>query len=400
MPPEGDEYIVPHLGFAVPSRTLNTHSGVSNFPFAPFLAPQDALRPSIADRSGSWSLEAPPGAYAPIPAWTSPAAWFDAVMDVLATPEGEELRRRAKVAPDTLLRVANADRAAADGTTGRGVCTAHETVAALLGMCKKTVQRARGLLETLGLAVTVVEGRYLTRAERVAAERSHGGRQIRAASVRALTMPKRAPVENVHLPRRGSANLKTLYPEIKQTRMTARKSVASRRPPALTKNPAEKRFSSSGRPRSLTLQRFAGQLVVRLRWLGDGRHIGQVCQMLERCRVDPDRWTVSAFIDAINRGNTRAGVTIVDPTEQRDPVAYLAWQIRRAIDPDEPTLAEEALLRAVQARAEQEARRVEAKADALRWANRDQVAIDAAIAAMHAQQAEWERQNRYNRRSS
>ena len=395
MPPEGDEYIVPHLGFTVPSRTPNTPSGVSDYLFVPFSGPQDALRSPIAERSGSWSLEPSAGAYAPIPAWTSSAAWFDAVMDALSTPEGEEFRRRAKVAPDTLLRVANADRAAADGSTGRGVCTAHETVASVLGMCKKTVQRARGLLEALGLAVTVVEGRYLTRAERAAAKRTHGGRQVRAASVRALTMPKRTPVENVHLPRRGALSLKSPYLEIKQTRVAARKSAASRRPPASTKNLTQKPFSSPCQPRSLAVQRFAGQLVARMRWLGDGRHIGRVCQMLEQCQVDPARWTVSAFIEAINRGNTRAGVTIVDPAGQRDPVAYLAWQIRRAIDPNEPTLTEEAQLRALQARAEREARRAEADAEAVRWANRDQVEIDATIAVMHAQQAEWERQNRY-----
>lgn len=50
------------------------------------------------DRRGSWALPAPSGAYAELPAWWSAAAWFDAVMDALRTPEGEELRRRARVA--------------------------------------------------------------------------------------------------------------------------------------------------------------------------------------------------------------------------------------------------------------------------------------------------------------
>jgi hypothetical protein len=397
VPPEGDEYIVPQLGLAVPSRITNTPSGVSEYQFVPFSAPQNALRSPFKDRSGSWSLEVPAGAYAPIPVWTSSAAWFDAVMDALQTPEGEELRRQAKVAPDTLLRVANADRVAADVTTGRGVATAHETVATVLGMCKKTVQRVRGLLEALGLAVTVVEGRYLTVAERKAAERAHGGRQIRAASVRALTMPKDVAVENVHLPRRGSLSSKTPDLKVKQTRASALKSAASRRPPASTKGTPSPKPSKLVQPRSLQLQRFAGQLVARMRWLGDGRHIGRVCQMLEKCQVDPDRWTVAAFIDAINRGNTTAGVSIVDPADQRDPVAYLAWQIRRAIDPDAPTLTEEAHFRAIQAQAEREARRLEREADAQRWANRDEAAIQAAIDQMHAEHAERERHKRANR---
>jgi hypothetical protein len=74
-------------------------------------------------------LPAPVGACSSVVAWPSASAWFDAVMDVLSTPEGEAERRAAKVARDTLLRVAYADRLAADRRTGRDMATAHETVA-------------------------------------------------------------------------------------------------------------------------------------------------------------------------------------------------------------------------------------------------------------------------------
>ncbi|WP_368499988.1 hypothetical protein [Herbiconiux sp. A18JL235] len=329
-----------------------------------------------------------------MPAWASGAAWFDAVMDALRTPEGEQLRRRVKVAPDTLLRIAHADMLAADADTGRGVSTAHETVAEVTGVCKKTVQRARGLLEALGLAVSIVEGRYLTVAEREAAESAHGGRQIKAASVRALTMPKRWAVENVHLPRRGDLGIKAPDLEVKPTRASARESAASR-PPAKTKGSTRPGFPRSGQPRPLGVQRFAAGLVARMRWLADGRHIGQVCAMLERTGVDPDRWTIDAFMDALATGNKHAGFTVAEPSGQRDPVAYLGWQIKNAIDPNEPTPAEEAQLRAIQARAELEARRREREAEEARWASRDQAAIDEAIVAMHEQQKAWERARRH-----
>ncbi len=358
--------------------------------------PQDSAGSTISKRSGSWSLEAPPGAYAAVPAWKSGAAWFDAVMDALRTPEGEELRRAVSIAPDTLLRIAHADMLSADADTGRGVSTAHETVAEVTGVCKKTVQRARGLLEALGLAVTIVEGRYLTVAEREAAESAHGGRQIKAASVRALTMPKRWAVENVHLPRRGDLGVKAPDLEVKPTRASARESAAPR-PPAMKKRTHRQGSPGSGRPRAIGVQRFAAGLVARMRWLADGRHIGQVCAMLERCAVDPDRWTIDAFMDALARGNKRAGLTVAEPGGQRDPVAYLGWQIRNAIDPAEPTPAEEAQLRALQARAELEARRREREAEEARWASRDQAAIDEAIAAMHEQQRAWERARRQSR---
>jgi hypothetical protein len=132
-----------------------------------------------------------------------------------------------------------------------------------------------------------------------------------------------------------------------------------------------------------------------MRWLADGRHIGQVCAMLERCEVDPDRWTIDAFMDALATGNKRSGFTVAEPSGQRDPVAYLGWQIKNAIDPNEPTPAEEAQLRAIQARAELEARRREREAEEARWASRDQAAIDEAIAAMHEQQRAWERARRH-----
>lgn len=231
---QGDVSIVPHVGLAVPFSRANTPVGVSDHFDDPISGPQDAPGQLSSKRSGSWSLQAPPGAYAAVPAWTSGAAWFDAVMDALRTPEGEELRRRVSIAPDTLLRIAHADMLAADADTGRGVSTAHETVAEVTGVCKKTVQRARGLLEALGLAVSIVEGRYLTVAEREAALSAHGGRQIKAASVRALTMPKRWAVENVHLPRRGDLGIKTPDLEVKPTRASARESAAPLPWPART----------------------------------------------------------------------------------------------------------------------------------------------------------------------
>ena len=36
----------------------------------------------------------PEGAYARLPCWNGSDSWFDALMDALATPEGEALRKR------------------------------------------------------------------------------------------------------------------------------------------------------------------------------------------------------------------------------------------------------------------------------------------------------------------
>lgn len=343
------------------------------------------------ERRGSWSLPAPTGAYAELPAWWSAEAWFDAVMDVLRTPVGEELRKAARVAPDTLLRVAYADRSSADRTTGRGVTTAHETVAAQLGMSWKTVQRARHLLEAMGLAVTVAEGRYLTTGEREQARRAHGRTQVRAASTRALVMPAavmqgRAPknpqaVENVHLPVSPSGEQVSHVLKSSPTRALprARKGAASRRP-ASTRSKAP----APGAPRAIAVQQLAARLQHRMPWLVRGVHIGRLCSLIERLQLVEHGWTVQQLVDRIDQSVRASGVQVADPGDQRDPLAYLAWLLRNAVPADELAPFErvgrerrERMAEALSARAADAARRaqIEAESDA----------IEATIAAMRAQ---------------
>ena len=331
------------------------------------------------ERTASWSLTPAEGAYAEVVAWTSGAAWFDALMDALTTAHGDECRRRVSVSSGTLLRVARADWLAADVATGRGVTTAHETVANELGMCKRTVQRARELMETLGFAVTIQTGRYLTTGERKAAHQVHGGRQYRAASVRALTLPKKQPVENVHLPspREG----KSLSPVLKSlpTRANARRSVASLLQPRSMKNKSQ---GQDRKPRPLEDQRLAGELVARLPWLAQGRHIGTVSMFLRRLSISGQEWTAQGLLDAVNRFCADSGVRTVDPRTHRDPAAYLAWLINAAraagAEPNRTRHAQTAERRA----AERAARAEEARQEAARVAAIDWTAVEAIQAQM------------------
>lgn len=339
-------------------------------------------------RNGSWSLPAPSGAHAQLRAWTSGEAWFDVVMDTLRTEQGEAARRAAKVAPDTLLRVAYADRKSADQRTGRGVSTAHETVAASLGMSAKTVQRARLLLEALGLAVTVVAGRYLTNAERQEARRTHGGDQLRAASTRALVMPalprtaapQRDPrsVESVHLPVSPSGEQVSHVPKTPTTHALprARTATAPRRP-AMTKNTKQDRP-----PLPLQDQQLAAEFQRRIPWLRrPGHHIGALVRIVHRLRLSERGWTVGQALDQINRVARDSNLRVADPTDQRNPAGYLAWLLQRAIGTDELAPAVESIRERDERLAAQRARlaadaatraRVEAEADA----------IDAIVASM------------------
>jgi len=300
---------------------------------------EDAPEGGRDERAGSWSLTAADGAYAMVPSWTSGAAWFDALMDALASPVGEEQRRGVKVARDTLLRVARAEWLSADVATGRGITTAHETLALDLGMSKRHVQRCRELLELLGFAVTVEVGRYLTRAEREAAHQVHGGRQDRAASVRALTLPKKKAVENVHLPfpRKGSS----ISPVIKNSprRASAQKEAAPRLQPGSKKE----NWKSPRSPRPIGVQRLAAGLVKLLPWLARDTHIGKVCDLLIRSKIDPERWTAASLKAEVDRFCRSAGVTVVDPGKQKNPLAYFAWMLRLAIDTTAETARERGL---------------------------------------------------------
>lgn len=392
------------VGFTIPANGTTLPTSLGDSSGAVLTAPgaespsQEPRRGAIAEQPGSWSLEAPEGAYALIPAWTSGPTWFDAVLDALNTPEGAKKRRKAKVAPDTLLRVARADWEAADALTGRGVSTAHETVAAALGMSPKTVQRGRRLLELLGLAVTVVEGRYLTVCERKAARAAHGGRQLRAASLRALTMPR--PVENVHLPRRGEVLKESLVSENSPTRAGARTTAAAR-PPALKMKKIRPSANVTTQPRPLELQRFAARLVDgderdtsprRLPWVlrspdrGRMRHIGALCNVLSSAGIDPRCWRPREVIEAIDRWHQSSGRRTL-AADAIDPLRYLAWQLAQAIDPTAPTPSEQARMRSAEGDARRAEREREATADRERMANVDRAAVARIIAQMKADAA-------------
>jgi len=179
-------------------------------------------------------------------------------------------------------------------------------------MSGKTVQRARTLLERLGLAVTVWAGRYLTTAERAAARRQHGGQQLRAASTRALITPKHAarlvPVENVQLPRRGQPTPRPHPSKKSPTRVTARRKAAQTT------------------PIPIGVQRLAAQLAQRMPWLARNRHIGALAKLLHRHHLDADAgWTADRILRAIEIHNRASGQTIPDPADQRNPLGYLNW---------------------------------------------------------------------------
>lgn len=132
-------------------------------------------------------------------------------------------------------------------------------------------------------------GRYLTADERRTAARTHGGRQMRAASTRVLTMSCAIVCA---LPRRGHHYRKVKFLDGHQR---TRRRV--RRPATPEKKP-------------LWLQKLAALLDQHLPWLVRNHHIGRLCHALTALGID-EHWQpadLDALLDAMNRRNRRLGL--------------------------------------------------------------------------------------------
>lgn len=256
------------------------------------------------------SILSPDGIYRGIRPWSGRSTWLAQVDELLASTAGDELRRELRVGIDRVRAVARADARTATTTSGRDVGTANATVARRVGASVRVVQRARAWLERMGLARTVVMGRYLWEHER---ETLPG--RVRVASTRALTTvdkPRRARTRvSANLssgaqPRRGSASPDNHLLKTK----TKQRSVENGEAPEV---------------RPIWLQRLGAALDRRMPWLvpevrpsrdSRGRHIGLLLNGLAKHNLHPGT-TATALLDAIHaRGPVR------DVSEQRDPLAY------------------------------------------------------------------------------
>lgn len=239
----------------------------------------------------------------PIEAWRSAADWLACLAAALTTDDGDRIRRASSVAVDTLLAIASMEAAHADADTGRRSAVSANTIAAELGIERRTVGRARKIMEALGAMVTVARGRYLHADERA----KHPG-QIKAASTRTLTYP--------HGFRRGAGE----RPEPRRMSIN----VSNRRSRRISPIKVVPKAERKPNPRRVQVAR----LVQRMPWMPVNPLIG----MLDRLMV-PVHVTADRILDAIERANRALGRTVPDPAVQRDPVGVLRWML-------EPVIAE------------------------------------------------------------
>ncbi len=220
--------------------------------------------------------------YARVPVWASREAFLAAVDEAAACSSWRAPRRASFV---RVLRVL-AD--VADGSTGRGVQLAADTIAERAGVARRTVFRRLADAREAGLLVDVVRGRHTFRAEREAARSTTGRRVLRVATVRALTHRAGVVGTPPHGDSRRGHRTKPVLP--KRARRAGR---------GFARTAREDRA-----PRSLALQRLAAGLVAAVPGLDDGRHLGALCDGLHRALGD--RVTAWSVRDVV-AGTERAG---------------------------------------------------------------------------------------------
>lgn len=357
---------------------------------------------SSPTRRGGLVLQPVEGAYSRVIV-VRPSDWLHTVEQVLEMPSAEVLRRRLRVAgPTTVLKACREWAAAADHRTGRDVAISHQTVALRIGYAEATVKRIMRFLTRLGLIVEVVRGANRLTLEQLAEARQlGGGAQRNVASTRALTVPR--SVDGTPLPTQEPVNETSPVKRSLPKRASAHTAGATRRSastgvfnvagPQVNWTPEVQEFAArlvEKQPRLLWTARTAPRRVVLrtpdgrtdAHWVG-GRHIGQICNAITRLRLVERGWTVTTVLELVDQHRKTLRVD-VDPTEQRDPLAWLVWLIRRAIGTEDLSPVLKAQHERDQTRTEAEARRA-AEAELRARIDAEQPAIDKILADMHRQ---------------
>lgn len=244
------------------------------------------------------------------------------------TPAGDAYRRRISISLRTFMVCVEAEASMASARDGRGITTSHDTLARMIGMSKITARRARALMEALDCLTTVQTGRYLLHLERLEATAHHGGKQLRAASVRALNMPKiLQSVPNEHLATASRFNHSS---HLVKSNPKSGKPHSEPAPRAQQRQKQAKFVPGADQPRPLPLQRLAARLVEGIPWLPETLSALRVQQIVHRSGFDTERFTYADLIGIWERVDGDLGQSPKNDGEVRDPEAYLVVRMKMA----------------------------------------------------------------------
>lgn len=263
---------------------------------------------------------APAGAYSNIPVWHNRQHWAGIVvsMSMLLKPG---VLARHHVSPTTFRAWAIAKSGYVQHqASGRRCIVRPDTLASVVGVDERTIQRCNAAARQLGIEVVVMEGRMLTGDER-GAIRAMGSRQRGLATEVALTIPSwlRSPVDRVTPPKR------LLKPEKITLGDTSVKASGQTRGTALRAGASKRQDRDRGRLRSV-----GSELARRLPWLA-GEGPGRLAPALRRFVTAEAAWTAAQLAAAITRISADRGPIHAGMIRTR-PAALLAALLRR-LDP-------------------------------------------------------------------
>jgi hypothetical protein len=292
-------------------------------------------------------VQAEPGAYSSIPAWQGRRHWLDVVVPA-AIAAGREVLRRHGVAPDTLRAWAVVKSGYAHAGTGRRVMVRPDTLASVMDVTERQVQRCNRAARALGLEVVVLAGRMLDveecRAARAAGSRQRGLATEVALSIPAAVRPAVAQVPRPRTPQNRSQNRRPASPVVDHVTPTRGGVVTHLRnlPAGLPRAGAAARGQeqeAASRPphrRERRRPRFdpaavhlAAELALIVPWLA-GERPGRLAPTLTRfARCEP-AWSAPDLAAAIGAQLRRAGRSWIDPEAiTTRPAAVLAGILRQ-----------------------------------------------------------------------
>ena len=320
----------------------------------------ETLNSSSNQRGNSWALPIKDGQHARTPIWTSRTQWQHQVRTLLNSPTGIQLCKTHTISTETAFAVAVTHAHYADSKTGRSITASRHTIATRAGVSVSVVKRARRVLTGLGVAIELVRGRYLQKIESMAAEAHHGHKQFRAASVWALISPRTA-VTTITAPFKKSrkSSRATLRTTAYRARTASRTSphpsgrgplspsggfvllslVVKLSPTHAHTRAGKPKNTQKSTPRPIELQRTAAQLIAHIPALKTTKHVGRICDVLDRTGIDPARWTGRDIARELTKDTQSRGW--VWPGQLTRPTAFLRWRLAQ-IDWSQPSPTERA----------------------------------------------------------
>lgn len=316
-------------------------------------------------RGRTWSLPVAPEAQSSTPLWSGRMQWQRQVRECLNTNCGTELCKQHQIDPERVFAVAVSMAGVADHRTGRRVTASRTVLAERAGVSLTVLKRARRVLSSLGMAKEMVRGRFLRTIEQWAAEAHHGRPQIKATSVWALLSPstvvrrfgaaiRKVATAAVKATQTDSTSTEiyeeTSYPQIisdgPQSLALAFSSCSSVRKnktnARASAHEARRNSKTNRKPRSISLQRAAADLVDHAPALRPEGHIGSVCDALSTYSIDTTRWTGRDIARTLGDDTKARGWVWPTVGSLDNPVKFLRWRLAR-IDWSGPSPSERAI---------------------------------------------------------